>query len=162
TALAAAALLRRQGFAFELVRLSQWPQPAAERELFAADEFHCHLPIGAVPALLRSCDLLLAPSWEQEGFGLPLLEALACGVPAVPSDISAFGGSAAPAAVLVPPGEPAAFAAAARALLADPGRWRRLRGSGRRVAACFDEERAGAAAEAAFEWVAGGAWRAEL
>lgn len=162
TALEAAAILRREGFPFELVRLSQWPQTEAERRLFAADEFHCHLPVGEVPALLRSCDLLLAPSWEQEGFGLPLLEALACGVPAIASDIAAFRFFAAPAAVLVSPRDPAAFARAARELLSDGGSWRRRRAEGRRLTAAFDERHAGAAAEQAFEWVASGAWRREL
>lgn len=162
TALEAVRLLRREGFPLALVRLSQWPQSEAEKELCPADEFHCHLPVGAVPDLLRGCDLLLAPSWEQEGFGLPLLEAMACGVPAVASDIAAFRDFARPAAALVPAGEPAAFAAAARALLLDPRGWRRRRRAGLEVARGYGEDEAAAAAAAAFAWVASGAWRAEL
>lgn len=162
TGLAAVRRLRETGMALELVRLSQWPQSEAEKELCPADEFHCHLPVGAVPDLLRSCDLLLAPSWEPEGFGLPLLEAMACGVPAIASDIAAFRDFARPAAALVPFDQPKAFAAAAREVLGDARRWRRMRRAGLEVARGYGEEAAAAAAEAAFAWVASGAWRSEL
>jgi glycosyltransferase involved in cell wall biosynthesis len=40
-------------------------------------------------AVYRRCALLLMPS-EREGFGLPVLEALACGTPVVASDIAAL------------------------------------------------------------------------
>ena len=40
------------------------------------DEFHCRIPPADVARLIAGCDLMLAPSWEQEGFGLPVLEAM--------------------------------------------------------------------------------------
>ena len=43
-----------------------------------------------MPGVYRSCDVMLAPSWTQEGFGLPALEAMACGVPVAMSDIPSF------------------------------------------------------------------------
>ena len=51
----------------------------------------------ALAAVYRKSTLLLLPS-EREGFGLPLLEAMACGLPAVVTDIPALrevGGEAA-------------------------------------------------------------------
>lgn len=77
-----------------VVRVSQFPQSAEEEQLGVIDEYHCHLPAREMPALYCSCDVMLAPSWTQEGFGLPALEALACGVPVAMSDIPSFRGFA--------------------------------------------------------------------
>ncbi len=162
TSLRAVVELRRRGLDCELVRLSQWPLCDAEREVVAADEFHEHLRPEDVPRLVRSCDLLLAASWEQEGFGLPVLEAMACGVPAVASDVSSFRGWTGGAAVLVPFDEPRAFADAAEEVLTSRGHWRRLRRRGREVARRYTEERSAQEAEEALRWVASGAWRDEL
>jgi len=88
-----------------------------------------------------------------------VLEAMASGVPVIASDISAFRGFAAEAAMLVPPRDPRAFAAAAEAVLADVARWRRMRRAGLRVARRFSERAAADAAEEALYWVAEGRWR---
>lgn len=55
-------------------------------------------------ALLSAAKVLLYPS-RYEGFGLPPLEALACGTPAVASDIPALRESTAGAVRLVAPGD---------------------------------------------------------
>jgi glycosyltransferase involved in cell wall biosynthesis len=64
-------------------------------------------------ALLTGAKLLLYPS-RYEGFGLPPLEAMACGTPAVVSDIPALRESTAGTARLVPPGDVPAWATALR------------------------------------------------
>jgi glycosyltransferase involved in cell wall biosynthesis len=56
-----------------------------------------------VPALLRRAAVAACPALE-EGFGLPALEALACGAPLVTTDGTAMAEVAEGAAVLVPPG----------------------------------------------------------
>lgn len=162
TALRALVKLRASGFPFRLVRLSQWPLSETERELIEPDEFHCHLAPPRVAELMRGCDLLLAPSWEQEGFGLPALEAMASGVPVVASDVSCYRGFAAEAARLVSVENTSAFARAARELMLDGSEWQRRRASGLAVAARFSEELAASAAEEALYWIASGAWRGGL
>ncbi|MEM6793722.1 MAG: glycosyltransferase, partial [Acidobacteriota bacterium] len=134
------------------VRLSQWPLCEEERAHLVPDEFHHRVPPDAVPELVRSCDLLLAPSWPVEGFGLPALEAMASGVPAVVSDIPSFRGFASAAATLVEYDSARAFADAAYRLLRSPRRWRRQRRRGLKLAGAYAEKRAIARIEEALLW----------
>ena len=80
------------------------------------------LPPGAVltPGYLPEPDLarvvagaaaVVVPSW-YEGFGLPALEALACGTPVVAADLPAHREVLGDQAELFPPDDPAALAAA--------------------------------------------------
>ncbi|MDW7968549.1 MAG: glycosyltransferase [Thermoanaerobaculum sp.] len=161
TALEAIKILRRAGVTCELVRLSQWPLSEVEQAVLPPDRYYCGLTEPQVARLLRRCDLLLAPSWEQEGFGLPVLEAMGSGVPVVASDISAFRFVTAGSALLVPPRQPEAFAEAAATLLADARRWRELAQAGVQRAQAFSPPCIAAAAEQALSWVATGAWRTE-
>jgi len=152
TALRAIEQLRARGFACRSVRLSQWPQGPEERAVHAADEVHIRLAPPRVAELVRRCDLLLAPSWQQEGFGLPVLEALACGVPVVASDIPPFRWFAHPAAALVPVGDAGAFAETARETLTDRALWRKRRRLGFEAVRPFTGERPARQAEAALAW----------
>ena len=62
-----------------------------------------------IPALLRSATAVVYPSL-YEGFGLPALEALACGAPLVTTLGTAMEEVAGPSALLVPPGDAGALA----------------------------------------------------
>jgi glycosyltransferase involved in cell wall biosynthesis len=77
-----------------------------------------------------------------EGFGLPVLEAMACGAPVVCSNAGPLPEVAADAAVLLPPDNGVAWADAMLSVLADPRRSADLRQRGFARAASFSWERA--------------------
>jgi glycosyltransferase involved in cell wall biosynthesis len=64
-----------------------------------------------VPALIRRARAVVYPSLE-EGFGLPALEALACGAPLVTTSGTSMAELAGESALLVPAREPQLLAAA--------------------------------------------------
>ncbi|MGH3701492.1 MAG: glycosyltransferase family 4 protein [Pseudonocardiaceae bacterium] len=90
--------------------------------------------------VLHHAAVLAAPSLA-EGFGLPVLEAMAAGVPVVHSDAPALVEVAGGAGVVVPRGDPAALAVALRTVLSDPGTAQAMIVAGRRRAAQFSWER---------------------
>ncbi len=75
-----------------------------------------YLPHEAVPALLRQASVVAYPALE-EGFGLPALEALACGAPLVTTEGTAMAEMAGGAALLVPPGDATGLAGALETVL---------------------------------------------
>ena len=92
------------------------------------------VPLEETVRFYQAADVFVYPSLN-ETFGLPILEAMACGCPVVTSDTSAMPETAGGAAVLADPNEPASIA---RAIVeaAGPGR-DRLRDRGLRRAAEF-------------------------
>jgi len=84
-------------------------------------------PLEELPAFYAAADLLVWPA-INEAYGMSLLEAQAAGMPVV---AGAAGGvpsivAADRTGLLTPPGNPGAFAAAVRTLLADPARRRAM------------------------------------
>jgi glycosyltransferase involved in cell wall biosynthesis len=154
TGLAAVERLRRDGHDCRLLRLSVLPFSAEERRLLAADRYLAGVPPRAVAEALRGCDLLLLPSRAEEGFGLPLLEAMSAGVPAVASRIPSTVHLANGALPLVPPDDAEAFAAAAAALLADPAAWRRARRAGAERARAYAPAAVAPLLDRAVRWAA--------
>jgi glycosyltransferase involved in cell wall biosynthesis len=105
-----------------------------------------------VPSLLAAADVFVLPSvWE--GQSLAVQEALRAGVPVVASRVGAIGSvTGTDAALLVPPGDAPALAAAVRSVLTDAGLAARLRAAAlARAATLPSEADTVAAALAAYE-----------
>jgi glycosyltransferase involved in cell wall biosynthesis len=87
-------------------------------------QFMSGLSDDAMAALMASAEVMCVPSL-YEGFSLPAAEAMASGTPVIASDTGALPevvGTDGSAAVLVPPGDVGALAAALADLLRDPAR----------------------------------------
>jgi glycosyltransferase involved in cell wall biosynthesis len=80
---------------------------------------------------------------REEGFGIPLVEAMGRGTPVIVSDTPIFREIGGDAALYAPVDEPAAFAAAVRSLL-EPGHWEARSASGVKQAARFDWDQSAA------------------
>lgn len=100
-----------------------------------------HLPAPRLPELYALAEALVFPS-RFEGFGFPVVEAMACGCPVVCADATSLPEVAGGAALLFEPGEPEALAARVAELLEGPALRRRLREAGLARAAGFSWARA--------------------
>jgi glycosyltransferase involved in cell wall biosynthesis len=78
-----------------------------------------YVPDGELPALYTGAAAFVFPSL-YEGFGLPVLEAMACGTPVITSDTSSLPEVAGNAALLVDPRDPVALGDAIVKVLHDP------------------------------------------
>ena len=133
--------------AFQLVR-AQWPQArltiagsgpqeAALRQLVvdvglqACVHFTGRLDRDAMAALYREADIMLNPSLA-DNMPNSVLESMASGVPVVSTDVGGvpYMVQDGVTALLVPPAQPEAMAAACLRLLDDAGLWARLQQSG--------------------------------
>jgi glycosyltransferase involved in cell wall biosynthesis len=101
-------------------------------------------------ALYRGALALCFPS-VSEGFGLPVVEAMAAGVPVIASDIDVVREVAGDAAVKVPVGDVSAWAHEIGRLVDDAGERRRLIDLGRRRATVFTWEATARGTLAAYE-----------
>lgn len=95
-----------------------------------------YVPDEDLPALYSAATVFAFPSL-YEGFGLPPLEAMACGTPVVVSDASSLPEVVGEAGLRVPPDRPGDWAAALAAVLSDESLRAYLREAGLRRAARF-------------------------
>ncbi len=104
----------------------------------------------ALAAVYSGAALYVQPSLD-EGFGLPPLEAMACGTPVLCSNAGALPEAVGQAAVLLPPRDPGAWAAEIVRLLADAVLKRTRSAAGLERARSLTWERAAAATLAIYE-----------
>lgn len=74
----------------KLIRVSQFPLSRDEVRLIKPDIYLFHVPNYEMGEIYRNANLFISISKEAEGFGLPALEAMACGVPVILSKISSY------------------------------------------------------------------------
>jgi phosphatidylinositol alpha-mannosyltransferase len=130
--------LRRQGFEdTRLLLVGGGPQEREARRYVATRRLQGVHFLGRVSddernQLFRTCDIYVSPATGRESFGIVLLEAMAAGAPIVASDIHGYKGVVRRGreALLVPPKDPEAIAAAIGTLLRDRELAERMRENG--------------------------------
>jgi glycosyltransferase involved in cell wall biosynthesis len=112
------------------------------------------LPAEDLPWWYRGAELFVYPSLF-EGFGLPVLEAMACGTPTIASRASSLPEVAGDGAILVDPEDVGQLADAMFRVLTTPSLSGQLSAAGLRQAACFPWERTAAATREVYRSVLG-------
>lgn len=124
---------------------------AQVRRLGLADRvvFTGYVPDDDLPALLSGALAFVFPSL-YEGFGLPVLEAMACGTPVIGADASCTPEVVGDAGLLVPPHDVAALADSLEHLLVDTNLQADLGQRGQARAAAYTWEKTAAATVASY------------
>jgi glycosyltransferase involved in cell wall biosynthesis len=129
-------------------RLEQ--SPAKDAVLFPG-----YVPDGDLPAVYAGAQALVFPSL-YEGFGLPVLEAMACGTPVAASNASSIPEVGGEAALYFDPTDTGEMVVTVRRLLRDAGLQDELRTRGLARAARFSWELTAARTRAVYDAVLGG------
>ncbi len=124
----------------------------AQMGMSDAVDFLDYVPDAELPALFSACDAFVFPSL-YEGFGLPPLEAMACGAPVVCSNTSSLPEVVGDAAVLFDPRDIGEIASAIERVVSDAALRDELRAKGIAQAAKFSWERAARETLAVYESV---------
>jgi phosphatidylinositol alpha-mannosyltransferase len=130
-------LVRRSGQPVRLLVVGSGPQEREARRYVMTRglqkvEFLGRVSDAEKAQLFRTADVFVSPATGRESFGIVLLEAMAAGAPIVCSDIHGYKGvvQRGGQAILVPPRDHKAMAAAISTLLADPALRSRMGASG--------------------------------
>lgn len=145
TLLKAVALLRQSGMDIRLIKVgnsggdrfrSATIACLADLKLEPDVLFFENVPDAELPYFYSAADVFVFPSFI-EGFGFPVLEAMACGTPVVCSNAGSLPEVVEKAAILIDPHDASALAAAVISILKDAQRRETLSELGRHQAAKF-------------------------
>jgi len=124
-------LVGTPGFGIERIR-----KEIADRKLENAVVMPGYVPEDDMPALMACARMLVLPSW-YEGFGLPIVQAQACGTPVLAASVASMPEVGGAAALYAKPDEPEQFAVAMKSLMDEQTLWDRHRQAGIENAARF-------------------------
>jgi len=135
--------LHLRGHRLELVIIGRpgwrWKNPltmAKYRDLRPWVKVLTDVPDTSLVEFYNRAELFIYPSF-YEGFGLPILEAMACGTPVIASNVSSMPEVGGPAALFADPTDPREFVSQALRLLEDKDLRRRVVDAGLRHARQF-------------------------
>lgn len=154
---------RHDDLALVLAGQAGWGEQEIDRAIASSEASARIARVGyvtdeSVPALLRRAAVVAYPAHE-EGFGLPALEALACGAPLVTSAGTTMAELSGGAALTVSPGDVDALAGALEAALSGGADVDERRKHGLEVAAGHTWERSAEGHLAAYRWAQAAAER---
>ncbi len=143
----ALALEKAQGRPFHLIMVGR-STPYCERQkeevkamgLEAWCHFFHHVPFDHLPPLYRMASAFVYPS-RIEGFGIPLLEAITSGTPAIGCTGSCLEEAGGPGCIYVDPDDDKALAEAIRKVLTDEGLRQQMIAEGKAYAERFSDKR---------------------
>ncbi len=122
------------------LKLTHYLREAIALDLGSYVEWAGNVPFKMLKDIYAEVDLFLYPSL-LEGFGLPVLEAFACGVPVITSQTTSLPEVAGDAALLVDPQNPAAIAKAVKQVMEKASLRKQLIQKGIRRAKLFSWEK---------------------
>lgn len=135
--------LKDRGIPIQLTRVSPYPPSETEEVGNVVDRYYMNLKESEMAELYRDTDIYISSSLESEGFGLPAMEALACGVSCILTEISSYLNfdENKDFAYFVPTHRPDKIAEGVLAFIEERGLRERCREKGIRVAKGFTLER---------------------
>ena len=139
----------------EISRLPALRRAVHSHKLHKDVRFLGYLKDDSLAILYRLASVFVFPS-QYEGFGLPPLEAMACGAPVVTSNVSSLPEVTGDAAVLVEPTEVESIVEGMRRVLSDPVLAARMREQGFARARAFSWERSVARIHDVYQTVVSG------
>ena len=132
-----------------------WASPETQARVRAESQYVGYVDEADLPALTAGATLFVYPSL-YEGFGFPVVQAMASGVPVVTSNVSSLPEVTGPGGILIEPKSVSQLAAAIAALLTDEPRRNELGRLARKQADKFHWPRCAQQSTAFFERVVSG------